>query len=107
MKYIYEQEQKNYQDFASGRVLFNQKGATAFPVRLASEIFLRGKAYLEEKRHTGLITIYDTFCRGSLFIDSIGIPDGKYIKRIIASDIDENILRPGQKEPVFINCCRP
>ncbi len=92
MKYIYEQEQKNYQDFASGRVLFNQKGATAFPVRLASEIFLRGKAYLEEKGHTGLITIYDPFCGGAYLLTVLGFLHGKYIKRIIASDIDENIL---------------
>lgn len=47
MKYLYEIEFKNYEDFVSGRVLYNRKGATAFPVRLASEIFQRCKAALE------------------------------------------------------------
>ena len=92
MKYIYENEQRNYQDFASGRVLYNQKGATAFPVRLASEIFLRSKAYLEEKGHDGTITIYDPFCGGAYLLTVLGFLHGRYLSRIIASDIDENIL---------------
>lgn len=92
LKYIYETEQKNYQDFASGRVLYNQKGATAFPVRLASEIFLRSKAYLKEKGHEGLITIYDPFCGGAYLLTVLGFLHGRYLSRIIASDIDENIL---------------
>ena len=92
MKYIYENEQKNYQDFASGRVLYNQKGATAFPVRLASEIFLRSKAYLEERGHDGTITIYDPFCGGAYLLTVLGFLHGRYLSRIIASDIDENIL---------------
>ena len=41
MKYRFEIEAKNYEDFASGRVLYNRKGATAFPVRLGSEIIQR------------------------------------------------------------------
>lgn len=36
MKYIYETKAKKYEDFARGRVLYNQKGATAFLFRLAS-----------------------------------------------------------------------
>jgi 23S rRNA (guanine2535-N1)-methyltransferase len=41
MEYRYTAERQNYEDFASGRVLYNQKGTTAFPVRLASELYQR------------------------------------------------------------------
>lgn len=92
MQYISEREEKNYQDFASGRVLYNQKGATAFPVRLASEVFLRSKAYLAEKGHDAPITIYDPFCGGAYLLTVLGFLHGKYLAGLIASDIDANIL---------------
>ncbi|RJX37512.1 hypothetical protein D3P09_21250 [Paenibacillus pinisoli] len=38
MKYLHEKYDHNYEDFASGRVLYNAHGTTSFPVRLASEI---------------------------------------------------------------------
>ena len=47
MSYKFAITDENYEDFASGRVLFNQHGTTAFPVRLASEIFQRCEHILE------------------------------------------------------------
>ncbi|TCZ80752.1 hypothetical protein E0485_00180 [Paenibacillus albiflavus] len=49
MEYIYENQRDTYEDFASGRVLLNASGTTAFPVKLASEIFLRGRSYLRSR----------------------------------------------------------
>ncbi|MBG9795269.1 hypothetical protein ABD76_23525 [Paenibacillus dendritiformis] len=41
MEYFFEKKHSGYEDFASGRVLYNARGTTAFPVRLASEIIQR------------------------------------------------------------------
>ena len=48
MEYIYESAQRSYEDFASGRVLYNAQGTTSFPVRLASEIAQRCFQLLEK-----------------------------------------------------------
>lgn len=55
MEYIYESAQRSYEDFASGRVLYNAQGTTSFPVRLASEIAQRCFQLLEKKGYTGRI----------------------------------------------------
>ena len=44
MEYRYSND-KNYEDFVSGRVLYNYKGITNFPARLAQEIFGRCLKY--------------------------------------------------------------
>ena len=92
MQYKYEVESKNYADFASGRVIYNQKGATAFPVRLGSEIFLRSKNYLDKKIDKKSISIYDPCCGGGYLLTILGFLHGKYISKIIASDIDEEMV---------------
>ncbi|MTI47948.1 MAG: hypothetical protein FH761_08910 [Firmicutes bacterium] len=92
MKYIFEKERKNYEDFASGHVLYNRKGATSFPVRLASEIFLRSKNYLEEKGNNGKITIYDPCCGGAYLLTTLGFLYGKSFSKIMASDINEEMI---------------
>ncbi len=90
MRYIYEVEDKNYENFASGRVIYNQKGATAFPVRLASEVFLRSKGYLEDVKKS--ISIYDPCCGGAYLLTILGYLHGESISKIVASDIDKEML---------------
>ncbi|HLV10246.1 MAG TPA: hypothetical protein VKY40_08560 [Halanaerobiales bacterium] len=92
MKYKYETESKNYEDFASGRVLYNQKGATAFPVRLAGEIFLRSKSFLETKGVTYPFSIYDPCCGGAYLLTILGFLYHRYISMIFASDINDNMI---------------
>ncbi|WP_158301743.1 hypothetical protein [Paenibacillus mesophilus] len=88
MSYQFAIENENYEDFASGRVLYNQHGATAFPVRLASELFQRGKAYLTGKGNDGPYRIYDPCCGGGYLLASIGFLHREYIETITASDVD-------------------
>lgn len=92
MKYIYETKRRNYEDFASGRVLYNQNGATSFPVRLASEIFLRSKKYLNDKMVKSPFSIYDPCCGGAYLLTTLGFLHGDDLAKIIASDIDKNML---------------
>lgn len=65
MSYMFEMEDKNYEDFASGRVLYNQHGTTSFPARLGSEIFLRCEQFLYKAGVDGPYSIYDPCCGGA------------------------------------------
>ena len=67
MAYKYEIDHQNYEDYASGRVLYNQQGTTDFPVRLASEIFLRCLNILQNDGFGGPYTIFDPCC-GAMII---------------------------------------
>ena len=60
----------HYEDLASGRVLYNQHGTTAFPVRLASEIFLRAKQHLTRKGNAGPYHLYDPCGGGAIRTDA-------------------------------------
>ena len=92
MKYKFEKEKMNYSDFASGRVLYNRKGATAFPVRLASEIYQRSKKYLNEEGVSTPFSIYDPCCGGAYLLTTLGFLHGEDFSQIIASDVDEEMI---------------
>ncbi len=93
MKYIYETEAKNYEDFASGRVLYNQSGATSFPVRLGSEIYLRCKKHLQDKGVKTPFSVYDPCCGGAYLLTILAFLHEKDFSRIMVSDIDEDMLK--------------
>ena len=97
MEYIFEKENRNYEDFSSGRVLYNQKGTTAFPVRIASEVFLRCKKHLEDKGIDSLLTVYDPCCGGGYLLTTLGFLHGQSIARITASDIDYSAIELAKK----------
>ncbi len=92
MSYVFETENKNYEDFASGRVLYNQCGATSFPVRLASEIFLRCEQALRKAGRNGPYSIYDPCCGGAYLLTVIGFLHGGRISEILASDISGDMV---------------
>lgn len=97
MEYRYTAEKQNYEDFSSGRVLYNQKGATAFPVRLASEIYQRGREMLRAKGKKSGYTLYDPCCGGGYLLTTLGFLHGEDIVGLVASDIDENAVRLAEK----------
>jgi len=74
----------NYEDYAAGRVILGHKGATAFPVRLASEIFLRCLAYREEPSP---VRIYDPCGGGAYLLTVLGFLHGDQIESLRCSDI--------------------
>jgi RRNA methyltransferase AviRa. len=103
MEYRYETEQRSYEDYASGRVLLNAQGTTAFPVRLASEIYQQGKAYLAGKGRTGGLMLYDPCCGGAHLLTSIGIRHGGDLSRIIGTDIDQRVLEVARRNLSMVN----
>jgi len=79
----------NYEDFASGRVLYGIGGLSNFPVRLANEIYGRCLQYLNKKED---ICLYDCCCGGAYSLTVLGFLNQRSISRIIASDIDNKML---------------
>lgn len=92
MKYKFETEVKNYEDYASGRVLYNVPGATAFPVRLASEMIQRCFHRLAAKGLQAPYRIYDPCCGGAYMLTTVAFLFGERLDRIYASDIDHNMV---------------
>ena len=92
MKYKFAIEKINYEDYASGRVLFNQQGVTSFPVRLASEIFQLCADILTGQGIEKPYTLYDPCCGGAYLLTTLGYLHGNEIKKIYASDVDSDVI---------------
>lgn len=97
MNYRFALENKNYEDFSSGRVFYNQKGTTSFPVRLASEIYQLCKSILIKQGCDKPYVLYDPCCGGAYLLASITFLHGDEISKVYASDIDETIIPLAQK----------
>ncbi|MEF3302016.1 hypothetical protein [Paenibacillus sp. GYB003] len=93
MNYRYAIGDESYEHLASGRVLYNRSGATAFPVRLASELFGRADAYLRAEGNPGPYRIYDPCAGGAYMLTSLGFLHGNRIASLTASDVDSQAVR--------------
>jgi len=93
MEYKYGKNQ-NYEDFSSGRVLYQVEGMTNFPVRLAQEIYGRCLEYSPKKTN---ITLYDCCCGGAYLLTVLGFLNQASIGKLIGSDINEEILHIANK----------
>lgn len=92
MNYRFAIENRNYEDYSSGRVFYSQKGATSFPVRLASEIYQLCKSILTKQGVDKPYVLYDPCCGGAYLLASIGFLHGEEISKIYASDVDTAII---------------
>jgi hypothetical protein len=87
MQYRYAENQ-NFEDYASGRVFYNQPGYPAFPVRLASEIFQRSLACWRVTNSRERCRIYDPVCGGAYWLAVLAYLHWEAIEALYASDID-------------------
>lgn len=83
-------ENKNFEDFASGRVIYHKSGYTNFPVRLAGEIFMTCLDVIGKK--DGKAVVYDPCCGGAYLLTSLGFMLGNKISSIYASDISADAV---------------
>lgn len=97
MSYKFATENINYEDYSSGRVLYNQHGTTSFPVRLTSEIFQRCTNILKQDGNLGPYYIYDPCCGGAYLLTTIGYLFGEDISKIYGSDVDTTVLELAKK----------
>ena len=84
----------NYEDFASGRVIYGGKGIPNYPVRLITEIFGRALEYSKKKEN---LTVYDPCCGGAYSLTVLGYFYGKQIGKIYGSDISEEMISHARK----------
>lgn len=87
-------DKENYEDFASGRVIYGNAQIPNYPVRLVNEIFRRSLQYCKKKDH---LTVYDPCCGGGYLLTVLGLCNGTAISRILGSDIDETMLQYARK----------
>ncbi len=84
----------NYEDYASGRVLYGGRGVPNFPVRLINEIFSRAVNLLKDKER---IRVYDPCCGGAYSLTILGFFYGGRIGKIYASDVSPEMIRIAEK----------
>ncbi|WP_182902926.1 50S ribosomal protein L11 methyltransferase [Microbispora sp. H10830] len=84
MTYRHATVRGDYADLASGAVLHSAPGFPAFPVRLATEMFLRAM----ELRGGGRATVWDPCCGSGYLLTVIGLLHRRRISAVLASDID-------------------
>lgn len=93
MEYLYCKND-NFEDFASGRVIYGGKGIPNFPVRLLLEIYGRAKSYSEKKEE---LVIYDPCCGGGYALTVLGFFHNKDVCKLYGSDIDEDMVAHTRK----------
>jgi hypothetical protein len=80
---------KNFEDFAAGRVLLHRPGFPNFPVRLAQEIFLRCVGYSQNKTN---LCVYDPCCGSGYMMTVIGLLNLNSVGTVVCSDCDDGAL---------------
>jgi len=89
MEYKYARND-NYEDFASGRVLYHMGGEPTFPVRLTLEIYDRCLSYSTKKTK---ISLYDCCCGGAYMLTVLGFFKSDSLSELYGSDIDAKSLQ--------------
>ena len=92
MEYKYTPPQASYAMYAAGGVFYSAPGLTAFPVRLAVEIFRRCQAIRAAQGASGPAVVYDPCCGGAYHLATMAYFNWDQIAGIYASDIDESAL---------------
>jgi hypothetical protein len=97
MPYRFARQRIDYSAFASGQVLQSLPGRTAFPVRLASEVFQRCAALLIAAGEDGPYTLYDPCCGGAQLLTTLAFLHGDRLARVLGSDIDPEAVQLAER----------
>jgi hypothetical protein len=92
MDYRYTPSGENYAAYAAGSVFYAAPGHTAFPVRLAVEIYRRCLAIRAAQGFTAPAVVYDPCCGGAYHLATMTFFNWEKIAAIHASDIDGDAL---------------
>ena len=102
MKFAYSRADLPSEDLASGRVLFSRPGFTAFPVRLASELFLRAASRLLRVGRPPPYHMYDPTCGGGYLATVLGFLHGDQLQNISMSDISAEAVSVAVKNATLL-----
>lgn len=89
MEYKYASN-NNYEDFASGRVLYHVGGEATFPVRLSLELYERCLQYSMKKSD---LSLYDCCCGGAYMLTILGMLKNNSISKLYGSDISKDSIQ--------------
>ena len=92
MSYKYT-ENANYEDFSGGRVIHHSTRFTNYPVRLASEIFMRCLARVNKS----MVNVYDPCCGSGYLLTVLGLRYGECINYFYASDVSPKAVSLAKK----------
>lgn len=84
----------NFEDYASGRVLYSAEGAANFPVRLVNEIFGYAKEYAMKDTD---LCVYDPCCGGGYSLTVLGFLNQEVIRKIYGSDVNTKMVELAEK----------
>ncbi|MBC2875760.1 MULTISPECIES: rRNA methyltransferase [Streptomyces] len=98
--YRHAVERSDAADFACGVVLHSAPGYPAFPVRLATEIFLRARTRLPGD---GPVTLWDPCCGSGYLLTVLGLLHRRSLRRVIASDVDPAPLELAAKNLALLS----
>lgn len=104
MPYFYARHKVDYSHFASGRVLVNLPGAPSFPVRLASEVFLRLLALRGGQSLAGSVHLFDPCCGSAYHLVALGLLHRDRIAAITACDILPSALETAGRNLALLTC---
>ncbi len=85
---------ENFEDYASGRVLYSAEGVPNFPVRLINEIFGYALEY-SSKKHD--LCVYDPCCGGGYSLTVLGYWHQDVVAKLYGSDIDAKMVETAKK----------
>lgn len=97
MAYRFAQEREDYSALASGQVLHSLPGQTAFPVRLASEVFQRCAAHLAAAGVAAPYRVFDPVCGGAQLLATLRFLHGDAIRERAGSDVDPEAARLAER----------
>ncbi|WP_308405708.1 rRNA methyltransferase [Streptomyces tardus] len=87
-------ERADSSDLACGVVLHSAPGYPAFPVRLATEIFLRARARLPQEHP---MTLWDPCCGSGYLLTVLGLLHRDALRQLVATDADPDPLELAAK----------
>ena len=93
-------DNENFEDYASGRVLYSAEGVANFPVRLVNEIFGYAKEYSVKKYD---LCVYDPCCGGGYSLTVLGLMNADVIKRLCGSDADTKMVEVAKKNLALLS----
>ncbi len=92
MQYKFTPNSENYEEYTAGAVLYAVPGYTAFPIRLANEIFQRCMAFRVADGESEPCILYDPCCGGAYLLTILAYFNWNRIERILGSDIELEVL---------------
>lgn len=87
-------DNENFEDYASGRVLYSAEGVANFPVRLINEIFGYAKEYSIKKSD---LCVYDPCCGGGYSLTVLGFMNADSIEKLYGSDVDMRMAEVAER----------